>query len=151
MAFTMPKLFKIAVAGAAETRSRTRLTARRHEILVDEPPDRHGDDRAASPLETMLSSLLACTNVVANIVAEERGVVIRDMKLALTGHFDTRGVMGVEDVTKPFPRIDMEVVLDTNASDADIQALKAAVAARCPIAVILRRAGTEIADVWRKP
>lgn len=150
MAFTMPKLFKIPVAGIAETRCRTRINARSHEILVDEPEARHGTDQAASPLETMLSSFLACTNVITNIVAEERGVAIHDMRLSATGHFDTRGVMGTENVAVPFPTIELDVVIDTDASEQDLQSLRTAVADRCPVAVILRQSGAKIEDVWRK-
>lgn len=148
MSFTMPELFKISVSGQGVTAARTDLQARSHVMLVDEPKARGGTDLAATPLETMLSSFLACTNVIANMVAREMNIEISGMDLNLSADFDTRGVFNKADVRVPFPRIVMSVKLDTTASAGEIEALKVAVARRCPVSVILRQAGVEIDDTW---
>lgn len=148
MTISMPDVFKISVKGAAQTAARTEIKARSHIILVDEPKSRHGTDLAATPLETLLSSFLACTNVITNIVAAERGIEINGMEMSLTAHFDTRGVFDKAEVTVPFPRIEMAVVVDTRANKEDVEALGNAVARRCPVSVVLRQAGTRIEDTW---
>lgn len=150
MAFTMPDVFKIRVRGRAATAARTELEARKHKILVDEPAARGGTDLAPSPLETMLSSFLACTNVITNMVAERKGIEIKGMELALAADFDTRGVFDKAEVRIPFPRIELTVKLDTPASDEEIEDLRQAVAVRCPVSVILRESGTEIDDTWER-
>lgn len=148
MAISMPDIYKIRVAGAAESAARTVLEARKHTITVDEPAERGGTDLAASPLETLLSSLLACTNVITNMVAARMGIEIEGMSLELVGHFDSRGVFDKAEVTVPFPVIEMKVALRTGAGEAEVTALKQAVATRCPVSVILRQAGCRIDDVW---
>ncbi len=148
MAFTMPDTFKIRVQGHAATAARTELKARKHRILVDEPPQRGGTDLAPSPLETLLSSFLACTNVITNMVAERKGIEINGMEMELAADFDTRGVFDKAEVRVPFPRIELTVKLDTPANEAEIEDLRQAVAVRCPVSVILREAGTVIEDRW---
>jgi uncharacterized OsmC-like protein len=39
-------------------------------LVSDEPPSRGGQDRGQSPLELLLASLCACTNVMAGRMAE---------------------------------------------------------------------------------
>ena len=143
-------LFKIKVHGSGATATRTELAAGRHRLTVDEPASRGGTDFAASPLETMLAAFLACTNVIANVAAGDLGLEIESMELELTGHFDNRGVFAKAPVTVPFPRIDLAVTVTTEASEAEVQALGRAVAERCPISVILRQAGTDVRDTWRR-
>ncbi len=81
MAFDMPAILKIRLKADCPTHSRTEISARQHKVLIDEPPSRNGTDLAQSPLETLLSSFLGCTNVVANVIAEEMGIVITEMEL----------------------------------------------------------------------
>ncbi len=71
-------------------------------MVLDEPPNLHGSDLAANPLETMLSSFIGCTNVVAHTVADERGLNIRGMEFSVTGLLDRRVAAGDETVTIPF-------------------------------------------------
>lgn len=148
MTFIMPKLFNIRVSGTGVTETRTELKARSHKIVVDEPVDRDGTDMGPSPLETMLSAYLACTNVIANLVAKEKGIEISNMELKLKADFDTRGVFGMADVTIPFPKIELLVDINTSASQSEIDDLRAAVAVRCPVHVILVQAGVIIEDIW---
>ena len=148
MAHIMPKIFNIHVSGTGETAARTELKARSHRVVVDEPVERGGTDLAATPLETMLSSYLACTSVIANLVAKEKGIEIDGIDLQLKAGFDTRGVMGLADVTIPFPNIEMLVDINTPASQSEIDELRAAVAVRCPISVILLQAGVKIEGTW---
>lgn len=149
MAFDMPHLFTIRVNGESPNRALTRARARTHELVIDEPPARHGQDEGPTPLETLLSSYLACTNVIANIVAEEMGITIGAMTSSLRADFDTRGVFAKADVDVPFPTITLEIELRTDASEEQIEALRKAVAKRCPVSVILRAAGSRIDEHWR--
>lgn len=146
--FTMPETFKIPLDAACPSHARTDVTARSHTFTIDEPPARNGTDLGPSPLETMLSSYLGCTNVIANMIAEEMSITIRNMRLSLAGYFDTRGVFNKADVTVPFPRITLKVDLDTDADDEQLKDLKVALARRCPVSVILRQAGCDIEEQW---
>lgn len=146
--FTMPEQFPIRVSATCPTHARTEASARQHRLVIDEPPSRNGTDLGPSPLETLLCSYLACTNVVANMIAEESGIRVEAMKLGLVGHFDTRGVFGKADIAVPFPRIELKVELVADVSEAQLKALQSALAKRCPVSAILRQAGCEIEEQW---
>ncbi|WP_165929248.1 OsmC family protein [Shimia isoporae] len=144
----MPDLFKIDVAGHAVSHARSEMVARGKVIATDEPPERGGTDLYATPLETMLSSFLGCTNVIANFVAGSMKMDVRDMQFDVCGHFDTRGVFGKAEIGTPFPVIELRVVLDTDANDEQIAKLAKTVGEKCPVSVLLRRAGCEIQENW---
>lgn len=146
--YTMPDVFKISVTATCPTPARTEVSAHKHTLVIDEPPARQGTDLGPSPLETLLASFLGCTNVIANMIAADMGLKIDAMTLKATGHFDTRGVFARDRVTVPFPRIDLFVTVVTEAGEDDVMRLKAALAERCPVSVILREAGSEIVEEW---
>ncbi|WP_368185904.1 OsmC family protein [Aestuariibius sp. HNIBRBA575] len=148
MAHVMPDLFKIDVKGHALTHARTEMVARGKVVTTDEPAERGGTDLFATPLETMLSSFLGCTNVIANYVAGLLKIDLRGMEFEICGHFDTRGVFGKADIETPFPVIELKVILDTDASDEKIAQLQQITGEKCPVSVLLRRAGCDIQESW---
>lgn len=148
MPIVMPDTFPISVAATCPSHSRTELKVRQHALTIDEPPERGGSDRAPTPLETLLSAYLGCTNVILNLIAEEMGIAVAALSMSLVGHFDTRGVFEKAHVTAPFPRIDLVVDIQTDAGDAEIEALRTALARRCPVSMILRQAGSDIVETW---
>jgi len=148
MRISMPDIFKIQVTGTCPSHARTELKARQHRVTVDEPRERGGEDTAPTPLETLFCSYLACTNVIANLLAHEMGVEIKDMSFELTAHFDTRGVFGKAEVAVPFPDIDLTVDITTEAGEDELERLQAALARRCPVSAVLRGAGCRINETW---
>lgn len=146
--FTMPETFKIPVTAECPSHARSDVKARHHQFIIDEPPARNGTDLGPSPLETMLSSYLGCTNVIANMISEEMGIKISELRMSLMGYLDTRGVFGKADVAVPFPKITLKVHLCTDADDQAMEKLKSALAKRCPVSVILRQAGCQIEEEW---
>ncbi len=148
MAHVMPDLFKIDVTGHAVTAARTEMVARGHVVNTDEPLERGGKDLFATPLETMLSSFIGCTNVIGNYVAGLLKIKIHAMEVDVTGHFDTRGVFGKAEIGTPFPTIELTVRIDTDATEEQIADLARLVGEKCPVSVLLRRAGCEIVENW---
>jgi uncharacterized OsmC-like protein len=147
MRFKMPATFPITVEADCPSHARTDARARQHTIVIDEPPQRGGTDVAATPLETLLAAFLGCTNVIFNMIAERRGVRIGRLKLKVTADFDTRGVFE-HPVERPFPRIRLEAEVEADASEATIDDLRKELAQRCPVSVILRRAGSIVDERW---
>ena len=148
VAYKMPAILKIRLDADCQTHSRTEISARQHKIVIDEPPSREGSDLAPTPLETMLSSFLGCTNVVAHVIADEMGIEIAEMDLQLVGHFDTAGFLGTAETDVQFPKIELNADIRNDAAPAQIDELKSRLAKRCPVSVILRKAGTDVVETW---
>ncbi|MCZ6770485.1 MAG: amidohydrolase family protein [Proteobacteria bacterium] len=55
------------ISGDCQTGARTKVSIRQHQLLIDEPIERGGTDLGPTPVETMLSALLACTNRITTM------------------------------------------------------------------------------------
>ena len=148
MAFDMPDIFKITVKGACPSHGRTDVSARKHTVLIDEPPSRGGTDMGASPLETLLASFAGCTNVIATAIAEEMDLDFKMISVEVAGSLDTRGFRNVADVSVPFPKVELKVDVAGDLSESQVDALKTELGKRCPVSVIFRQAGSEIIETW---
>lgn len=144
----MPQFVKIPVTASCPNPTRSDITAGRHSLVIDEPPSRHGNDEGMLPLQALMASLASCTHVVANQIASELGITFRDSDISITGTFDTRCYTGISKVDPPFPEIDMKIVLETDATEAQLEDLKAQLRWRCPVAATFAGAGTRINETW---
>jgi putative redox protein len=130
------------------THARTHVKADAHEIVIDEPAARGGTDRGASPTQTLLASLIGCTNVILNRVAEHAGVKIDRLSVTADATFDRRGVMLQEEIAVPFPEITLAINVTTAASDAALAKVKADLGKFCPVSKVIRQSGTKLIEVW---
>jgi putative redox protein len=122
--------------------------AGKHEIVIDEPAARGGTDLGPTPIETMIASLLGCTNVILNRVAEKNHVEVTALSLGAEAGFDRRGVMLEEEVAVPFPEIRLTINLTTPATDSDVQRLKSDLGKFCPVSKVIRQSGTKLEEIW---
>ena len=99
----------LRVSGRAPSATRTDTNAGRHALVMDEPEQRHGNDAGMLPLQALMCSLAGCTNVVANWIAGDLGIEIRDMSFDIAAMLDTRSIAGVERVDPPFPEIEFAI------------------------------------------
>ena len=96
----------------------------------------------------MLSSYLACLNVISHLIAGEMGIRLDDMSMALDVEFDTNGVSTQIPTTLPFPNLTLAVNVSSDANDTQLAQLKSNLYARCPVAVILTQVGSKIDSIW---
>lgn len=144
---------QMKMSGAGETHSRSVISVRDVTAIIDEPVERHGTNRGLTPTETLMSSLIGCTNVISNKIAKKMGIEIARMDIALTAEFDRRGTMLMEEVEQPFSDIVMDIEVTTEASTDQIEALRIDLEKFCPIAKVFRGAGIKITENWsvKKP
>jgi uncharacterized OsmC-like protein len=142
-------LTQIQLRGMCPTHARTHVTTGLHEIVIDEPKSRGGTDMAPTPLETMIASLIGCTNVILNKIAERDGIAVGSLNVDAEAILDRRGVTLQEEVSVPFPIIRLAITFSTDADDARIAKLKTDLARFCPVSRILRRSGTRIEEDWK--
>lgn len=148
MTFDLPAIHHFEIEAAATGHCRLEARARQHRVVIDEPEIRGGSDSAATPLETMLSSYLACLNVITHLIADEMGITIDALSMSLDAAFDCTGVRDTRPATVPFPAIALTMNLTTAASDEAIARLREDLEKRCPVTVILTAAGTKIDATW---
>jgi len=148
MAITHKTLVPMAVSAECPTHARTSARAGKHKIVIDEPAPRGGSDLGPTPIETMIASLLGCTNVILNRVAEKNHVEVTALSLAAEASFDRRGVMLEEEVAVPFPKIRLTINLTTPATDTDVQRLKSDLGKYCPVSKVIRQSGTKLQEIW---
>ncbi|MDB3936503.1 OsmC family protein [Granulosicoccus sp.] len=82
--------------------------------------------------------------------AEKLGLDIGQLTIDARYDFDRRGVMLMEEVDKPFTRIELDITASGTASEAELQQLSEEVAKYCPLAKLFRQAGTKIEENWHK-
>ncbi len=138
----------IDLDGRCETGTLTRVRIREHEITIDEPVAGGGTDLAPTPLGTLLASLIGCTNVILHKIAKRDGVPIEDMNVTVRAILDRRGTTLQEEVAVPFPDIALGISFATAASPGQVARLRGDLGRFCPVAKILRQAGTRIEETW---
>lgn len=136
------------MSAVAKSHARTDISVRDLESIVDEPPERHGTNKGLTPTETLMSSLLGCTNVITSRIAEGMGVKIEDLTISLKAEFDRRGATLQEEIAVPFPEVNMTIALKTDATTEQMEAIKTDLGKFCPIAKVIRAAGTPINENW---
>ena len=134
------------ISGECQTGARTNVSVRHHQLLIDEPIERGGTDLGPTPVETMLSALLACTNRITHTVAGRHDVTIDNLEVRLVASFDRRCLE--EDMDVPFPEIDILIDMTTDADDDAIEIIKRELPIYCPVSKVFRQSGTRVNEVW---
>jgi uncharacterized OsmC-like protein len=136
------------LAAKSTSHARTDVSVRDVASIIDEPEARGGTNQGLTPTETLMASLLGCTNVITNRIAEHMGVEIGAMDVALSADFDRRGVMLEEDVERPFSNVVLDIDIRTDATPEQMEKIKTDLAKFCPIAKVIRGSGVTITENW---
>jgi putative redox protein len=147
-ATTPDRIGVMTVTGRGVSSTRTDVDVRGMAFTIDEPPERGGDNAGPTPPETLLAALVGCTNRICHKIAAANGVKIQDMSIGLDARFDRNGVNLDEEIDLPIIDITLSIDITTDASDADVAKIKSDLGKFCPVSKILRRAGTEITEIW---
>jgi|TARA_B110000967_G_C18900885_1_gene574942 uncharacterized OsmC-like protein len=136
------------VEGSSKSHSRTDILARDVECVIDEPIARGGTNLGLSPTETLISSLIGCTNVITHRILEKMGFKVFNMDIEAITKFNRDGVGLLKEVEVPFPEILLNIEISTDASEVDINEAKKQLSMFCPIAKVIRNSGTIINENW---
>lgn len=125
MVTVMPKtVVTMRLNGNCVSHSRTDVSVRDVKTAIDEPAERGGTNEGLTPTETLMASLIGCTNVITHKVAEKNGVDIESMSIRLEAQFDRRGVTLAQEVNVPFPSVTLYIDLVTRADAAAVEKVK---------------------------
>ena len=138
----------MSMSATGETHARTKINIRDVSSIIDEPEARGGTNQGLTPTETLMASLIGCTNVISKRIADKMGVELGVMDIQLRAKFDRRGTMLEEEIDVPFSSVAMDIEIDTDATEEQMNALKTDLAKFCPIAKVLRGSGVKITENW---
>lgn len=141
-------LVTMKLDGRCTSHSRTDVSVRGVGATIDEPAERGGTNQGLTPTETLMASLVGCTNVITHKVAAKNGVRIESMHVRLEAQFDRRGVTLQEEVDVPFPSVTLYIDLVTDADAAAVETVKRELAMFCAVSKVIRASGSEVKEVW---
>ena len=122
------------VRGTGEGSVASRITAGRHEFVVDEPAALAGDDVAASPVEYALGALISCQIVVYRLYAQALGIRVDDIEIAAEGDLDAQKLFGIDETVRAgFGAVRLDIRITGPETDERYQELREAVDAHCPV------------------
>lgn len=124
--------------------------AGKHTIAVDEPEAFGGKDSAIDPLSTLLASLIACENVMAQMIAKEMNFDLQGISFEVDGSLDLSGLMGNLAVKPYFEQVEVKANVVTTETQDRIDELQKTVDLRCPVFRTFKDAGIPIRNKWAK-
>ena len=131
------------------THSRTHFKSGDATSIVDEPIERGGTNEGPAPTDTLVAALAGCTNVITHKIAHANDIHLDGMDIDIDWEFDRRGTQLIEEIEKPFVSITLKITLKGEISDEQIQFLQTELRKYCPLAKLVRNAGTVINEEWR--
>lgn len=121
-------------AGVAVGSVASRISAGKHQFLVDEPAGLAGDDAAASPVEYALGAIISCQVVVYRLYAQQLGLVIDELTIEAEGDLDVRGLFGIDESVRPgFTDVRLTVNIAGPGTQEQYEELGRLVETRCPV------------------
>lgn len=135
-------------SGVGQTHSRSHVRIRDVYAIIDEPLERGGSNLGPTPTETMMSSLIGCTNVISKKIAKRMGLGFGQMRIEMSYSFNRLGTLLQEEVEVPFDNIVLDIDVETDATPDQMAALKAELEKFCPVAKVFRAAGMTITENW---
>ena len=119
-------------------------------LVSDEPPSRGGQDRGQSPLELLLASLCACTNVTAGRMADKLRFEYSALEMHAEGELDTRGRRGLAEVPVHYRAVRLHVTITTDEPARRVERLAALVARYCPVDTLMRPVVPDFEVTWKR-
>lgn len=128
------KSIEFIVTGTSESPTKLAVSARDFTFFIDEPADSGGTDTGPNPPEYALASLAGCMNIVIQMIAKERGLEVRGLKLTVKGALDPARFMDQPTENRTgFQEIVVIADIDSDASAADLNEVLRLSELRCPI------------------
>jgi len=140
-----PKIMKAAAEAYSEGPT-TLVKQGAFSFVVDEPPKLGGKGIGANPLTHLLGSLMACTSYTATMIINELKLPkFNRAAWSASGEYDLRGLQSVNsDVDARFSKISLKGVVNTDASEEDLDTIRNQIEKRCIVAATLGASAVEM-------
>ena len=144
----LENVISMKVEGSSKSHARTDILTRDVESVIDEPTIRGGTNLGLTPTETLMASLIGCTNVITHRIADQLGVKIKKLDVNVNSKFNKDGVSLLKEIEVPFPILEMNIKIASNASEIQLETIKKQLKMFCPISKVISNSGTKIIDNW---
>lgn len=119
---------------AWEDGARARTMARSFAIETDEPAPLGGTDHAVDPMELLLASVGTCLTIGWVTQAAKRGIDFRDLRIDVSGDYDLRGYLALDDEVRPgFTNLSYTVHVDADATPEQMEEIRQAAERTSPM------------------
>ena len=130
----MANLKNVKIEAQLLDKFRIESKIRQHVMRIDQPVAGGGTDTGPTPLEYFLLALAGCLASVARIVAHQKKINLRALRLAVEGDLDLDVLTGKNMTDRPgFKGIKISVALDADLAQAEKEAFLREVERRCPV------------------
>lgn len=120
-----------------------------HTATIEGHPAFGGTESHLSPLDLVLASLLACTQVTGKIVATGmEGAELGKWDIKLESHLDNSVLVFGEQGASNFSDVSLAVAVETNLSEDDFDHFTKEIERRCPITTLFRDSGVDYKMSW---
>lgn len=106
---------------------------RGHEITVDLPDGKGGENLGATAFEVCLMSYSGCVNTIFNVIAKKMRIEFGALEVDTTAQ--------QKDGAPTFTDVEVELRIDSEASDEKIQKCLEQTLKVCPVGVLFHQAG----------
>ncbi len=108
--------------------------ARDHEILMDVPKQRGGDNAGPTPPECLAIALGGCILNVCRLLAVQKGIGLEDLRVSVEGDIDPSRAFGMTtDARAGFSHLSVRLEAVSNLSDAEKEEFRRELGERCPL------------------
>lgn len=112
----------------------TKLTMSNHTMTIDEPKTMPGGNNLGpNPIDLFCASLGTCQEITYKMYATVMGIPLDSVSAEVKANIDLRGLVGLEDKAVAISSMQVKVTVDSPAELAQIEQLKGAVDAHCPM------------------
>ncbi|MFA7257405.1 MAG: OsmC family protein [Kiritimatiellales bacterium] len=124
----------VKVESVLDSKFKLECTSHGRTVIVDQPVNAGGTDAGPTPLDYLLVSLAGCIGSIARIVAMQKRIELRGMKIAVEGDINTDGLLG-KPTDDPIGFKEFRIVADIDAdmTAEEKEAFIHDVDARCPV------------------
>jgi len=130
------KMDNIHIATTLTTGSNRQIIAstRTHQMLLDVPKERGGDDLGPTPPECLAISLGGCIVNICRFLAQEKQIVLKDLRVSVTGHADPSRAFGfTTDIRAGFAQLTVLVEFSSDLLANEKEMFRQELIDRCPL------------------
>ena len=141
-------IWTFRVRGTQESATKSRVSARDVEMVIDEPIERGGTNLGPMPVETMIMGLVGCTHVISNKLAKANDVDITSMEIEVTTLMDSHGTRLIKPIDVPFPEVKIAITAEMAGDDDAISIVTTQLRDHCAVSKMLQMSGSKVTETW---